>query len=151
MDIDRTVVTPTSRATAFAYLADFTNTEEWDPGTVRTRLVIGDGGVGTRYANTSKFLGRSIDLEYLVTEYVPNERIVLQARTGSVTTTDTMEFADEGTGPDAGCRVRYHAQFDFKGLIRFVAPLSAPAFKRLGDEAERKLQTVLDRLDKPAA
>ncbi len=46
----------------FAYLADFTHTEEWDPGTVRTHRVSGDGGVGTTYANTSRFLGRETDL-----------------------------------------------------------------------------------------
>ena len=37
----------------FAYLSDFTTTNEWDPGTVSTERVSGDGGVGTTYHNTS--------------------------------------------------------------------------------------------------
>ena len=66
MRIDRTVETSAPTAQVFDFLADFTNTEEWDPGTVRTDRISGDGGVGTAYANTSRFLGRNTDLTYVV-------------------------------------------------------------------------------------
>ena len=46
------------RQVVFAYLSDFTTTTEWDPGTVRTTRESGDGGIGTRYRNVSRFLGR---------------------------------------------------------------------------------------------
>lgn len=58
MKIDKTITGPVPASTAFEFLADFRSTEEWDPGTVRTERLSGDGGFGTRYANTSKFLGR---------------------------------------------------------------------------------------------
>jgi hypothetical protein len=57
MQISRTVSTTASLEQAFAYLADFTTTNQWDPGTVRTTRLSGDGGVGTRYRNVSRFHG----------------------------------------------------------------------------------------------
>ena len=36
----------------------------------------------------------------------------------------------------SGTEVTYTADFTFKGLSRFVAPLLKPAVERLGDQAE---------------
>ena len=58
------VVIDRPREEVFDYLADFTHTNEWDPGTVETTRTSGDGGVGTTYANTSEFMGRRTDLVY---------------------------------------------------------------------------------------
>jgi len=45
MQICRTMTTPAPVSDVFAYLADFTTTTEWDPGTVSTTLVSGDGSI----------------------------------------------------------------------------------------------------------
>ena len=37
----------------------------------------------------------------------------------------------------------YRAEFELKGAARLVAPLLAPAFRRLGDEAEVGLREAL--------
>ena len=66
--VARTLTVERPVAEVFAYVSDFTNTEEWDPGTVRTTLVSGEGGVGTTYHNVSRFLGRHTELTYVVTE-----------------------------------------------------------------------------------
>ena len=58
MQIQRTVETAAAPAAVFTYLSDFTTTNEWDPGTVRTTRISGDGGVGTSYRNVSRFAGR---------------------------------------------------------------------------------------------
>ncbi len=50
----------------FAYLADFRTTEPWDPATLRTFRLGGDGGVGTPYATTARFPGLISDLVYEV-------------------------------------------------------------------------------------
>jgi hypothetical protein len=51
---------------------------------------------------------------------------------------------------ESGTRVTYNAEFEFKGLTRFVAPLMSPvlgrAFKKLGDEAEAGMRAALDAL-----
>ena len=41
---------------------------------------------------------------------------------------------------------RYLAEFEFKGLAKYLAPLLAPAFKKLGDEAEIGMKRALERL-----
>lgn len=142
MEIRRsvTVATPVSRA--FAYLADFTTTTEWDPGTVSTTRTSGDGGVGTTYHNVSRFLGRETELDYEVVERVEGERIVLVGRNATVTAEDTMAF----TGDDTTTTLTYTARFTFSGLTRFLAPLLAPAFARLGNEAEEGLRRALNGL-----
>ncbi|OIJ26759.1 polyketide cyclase [Nocardioides luteus] len=143
MKIDRTVATSAPTSEVFDFLADFTTTEQWDPGTVRTERISGDGGVGTAYANTSRFLGRTTDLTYVVEVYEPGTRVVLRGENKSVVAHDTMTFVPTATG---GTSVRYVAEFDLKGLARMVAPLLTPAFTRLGDDASAQMRTTLDRL-----
>ena len=143
MRIDRTVETSAPTAQVFDFLADFTNTEEWDPGTVRTDRISGDGGVGTAYANTSRFLGRNTDLTYVVEVYEPGKRVALRGENKTVVAHDTMTFVPTATG---GTSVRYVAEFELKGMAKIVAPLLTPAFTRLGDSASEQMRATLDRL-----
>jgi uncharacterized protein YndB with AHSA1/START domain len=144
--IQRTVTVAAPVPRVYAYLADFTTTTEWDPGTVRTVRQSGDGGVGTRYHNTSKFAGRETELVYVVQTREENRRIALRGENATVVAHDTMEFEPAASAAGDGTRVTYTADFQFKGPIRFVAPLLAPALKKLGDEAERGMQHALSRL-----
>jgi carbon monoxide dehydrogenase subunit G len=140
--LQRTVETNAAPGAVFAYLSDFTTTEEWDPGTVDTTRVSGDGGVGTTYRNVSSFLGRKTELTYTVTTHEPDRLFALRGENKTVVARDTMEIAPSGDGT----RVTYTAEFEFQGVARFVAPLLSPALKKLGDEAEKGLQTSLGRL-----
>lgn len=142
MRIVRTVVVDVPLRRAFDYLADFTTTTEWDPGTVTTVRCAGDGGVGTSYRNTSTFLGRETSLVYVVEELVTDERIRLRGENKTVISVDTMAFRPT----DAGIEVTYTADFTFKGLSRLLAPLLKPALSRLGNEAESGLRAALTRL-----
>lgn len=142
MKLQRTVETTASPSAVFAYLGDFTTTTEWDPGTVETTRVSGDGGVGTTYHNVSRFLGRTTELTYVVERHEPDRLLALRGENKSVVAHDTMEIAPDG----AGTRVTYTAEFDFKGLAGLVAPLLVPALKKLGDEAENGLRSALGRL-----
>lgn len=146
MKITRVIETSTPVDRVYAYLSDFTTTNEWDPGTVETVRVAGDGGVGSRYRNTSSFMGRQTKLTYVVREVVPDERFVLQGDNKTLRAVDTMTFAPTGSGT----RVTYDADFTFKGGMKYAALLLSPvlalAFKKLGDEAEQGMQSALDRL-----
>ena len=142
MKIERTVTVDVPVSEAFEFLADFTTTTQWDPGTVRTVHLQGDGGVGTTYRNTSKFLGRETELVYVVEEWVPDTRIRLRGENKTVISVDTMTFGRTA----AGTVVTYTADFTFKGLSRFIAPLLRPALARLGNEAEQGLRSSLSEL-----
>lgn len=139
MEITRKVTVPRPIGEVFTYLADFTHTEEWDPGTVRTTRQEGDGGVGTRYHNVSRFLGRETELTYVVTELSEPANITLRGENETVVAHDDMSLA----ATSEGTTITYRATFDFKGIARFMAPLLYPALRHLGNEAEKGLQRAL--------
>jgi uncharacterized protein YndB with AHSA1/START domain len=141
--IVRTVATDRARSDVFAYLSDFTTTEEWDPGTLRTTRESGDGGVGTSYRNLSKFLGRETELTYVVEESSPPYRLRLRGENDTLVAHDTMTLNETSGG---GTELIYRAEFAFKGMSRLVAPLLAPAFRRLGNEAEAGLRSAFASL-----
>ena len=145
MQLRRIVLTQASPDQVFDYLSDFTTTTEWDPGTVLTERTSGDGGVGTTYRNVSRFLGRESELTYTVVEWTSPTTFALRGENATVLAHDTMEIHPEG----AGTRVTYTADFTFKGVARFVAPLLRPALTRLGDHAEEGLAEALGRLTTP--
>lgn len=142
MKLRKTVVVDRPLQAVFDYLADFTTTTEWDPGTVSTVREQGDGGVGTAYRNTSEFLGRTTELRYVVQELVPAQRIRLRGENKTVAATDTMTFRQV----DDGTEVTYAAEFALKGPARFLTPLLRPALERLGRQAETGLRQALLRL-----
>ncbi|QZY29742.1 SRPBCC family protein [Nocardioides coralli] len=142
MEIQRSVETQASPDAVFAYLSDFTNTTDWDPGTVSTELAQGDGGVGSVYHNVSEFNGRKTELRYTVVEHQPPNRLVLRGENKTVTAVDTMAIEPSGSGT----RVTYTADFEFKGLAKLVTPFLGGAFKKLGDEAEEGLREALAQL-----
>ena len=142
MKIQREVTTSTPPDRVFAYLSDFTTTTEWDPGTVKTVRVSGDGGVGTTYENTSKFMGRETELTYEVVEYAAPTRIVLHGTNKTVDATDSITVEANG----GGSRVTYEANFEFSGVAKLMAPLLSPALKKLGDDAKKGMEEALAKL-----
>ena len=123
----------------FAYFSDFTTTNEWDPNTVKTTKLSGNGGVGTKYANTSSFNGRESSLVYEVIEYQPNAIIRLRGENKSLTAVDTMKIEEL----DGERRFTYEARFKFKGVARIAAPFLKKAFDKLAVDAEVGLRKVL--------
>lgn len=142
MRIRRTIETTASPEAVHAYLSDFTNTNEWDPGTIETVRVTGDGGVGTIYDNVSEFNGRRSQLRYEVVALEPGRRIELHGEGRSATSVDLMEL-EPTTG---GTRLTYTADIRLKGILRLAEPFIRGAFTKLGDEAERGLREALARL-----
>ena len=143
MRISKDVRTTTALGVTFAFLADFTTTERWDPGTIATQRLDGDGGVGTRYLNTSRFRGRTTQLVYEVTDHRPDALIALRGENSTLTAHDTMAFT---ALPDGGTQVHYEARFRLKGWARLAAPFLRPAFRQLGRDASVSMREVLDRL-----
>ena len=142
--IERVVTVQQAVGKVFAYLSDFETTTEWDPGTVSTVRVAGDGGPGTTYRNTSSFAGRETELEYVVQQREANQVFQLRGENKTVSALDTMTF--RGTD-DGGTEVTYRAEFEFKGVTRLIEPLFKSQFKKLGDEAEEGMRTALEKLE----
>ena len=63
--VQRTIEVERAPDEVFAYLADFSNTPEWDPATVSCeRLDAGPLRVGARFRYVGRFRGRETDLDY---------------------------------------------------------------------------------------
>ena len=140
--IEREVSVAATPERVFDYLADFRTTEEWDPGTIRTTLTSGDGGVGTTYRNSSRFSGRETELTYVTEQLARPDRVVLRGENRTVVARDTMTLRMAGQLT----QVSYRAEFRFKGLARLAEPFLRRPFERLGDEAEVGLRNALGKL-----
>ncbi|MDX5399745.1 MAG: SRPBCC family protein [Actinomycetes bacterium] len=137
----RTVTTTAPPEKVFPYLVDFTNATEWDAGTVSCTRLSGDGGVGTRYRNVSKFAGREVELIY-TTEKVEEPTFVIKGSNNTTTSEDIIVVRPEGTGSE----VTYTAKFTFSGVGRFFEPFLGPFLNGLGDDLVPSMKTALDRL-----
>ncbi len=111
--LSETIETTLPIEATFAYLADFANSREWDPG-VATAERIGNEplGVGTSYRLGVR-VGNSVrPMEYTVSKFDPLRRVVLIGSGSGVSAVDTIEFARTPTGT----RVDYTADISLQGL-----------------------------------
>ena len=126
----------------FAYLSDFSTSEEWDPGVVEAER-LGDGPVreGTQFRLVADFMGRKSPLTYRVLEYDPPRAVTFLGENRTVTSRDRIVFEPIRHGT----RVTYDAHLELRGALRIIDPLLGPAFKRTGDRALDGLRGVLER------
>ncbi len=142
LSVRRTVATSAAPAAVYEYLRDFTHAEQWDPGTESCSRIDGDGGVGTRYRNVSKFLGRTTELTYTAVELQPGTLIHFEGRNDQFVGHDRLRIEPV----DEGSQVSYVAEFTFRGVSRIAVPLVALYLPRLADKTVRQLKQCLDAL-----
>ena len=138
-----TVNTERPQKDAFEYMADFANSQEWDPTVLRTERLSEDPlGRGARFGLLVAFLGRKIELEYETVEVEVPDRVVLRAESNSVVSVDEMTFQTLESG---GTALTYDANLQLKGALRVLDPLLRLAFNRVGDKARDGIARRLSR------
>jgi carbon monoxide dehydrogenase subunit G len=136
-----TVETAWSREAAFAYLADFANISDWDPGVARSKRLADDPlTVGARFEVTTSYLGREATLTYETIEIDPPRRVLLRAEGSTFTSFDEMKFDPR---PGGGTLVTYDANLKMRGIARAAELPMRLAFRRIGDAARDGLRTRL--------
>jgi carbon monoxide dehydrogenase subunit G len=140
--IERTLTVHVPLERVWEYLTDFVTTEEWDPPTVSTTLVSGDGHVGSVYKNVSKSLGQEMETHYTVVQREPMRLFQLEGKASSMAMLDTMEFEKIGDRT----RVTYTAEFKPEGAAKLIEPLMPLGLKKLGDDAAQSMQRELEKL-----
>ena len=139
-----TATTSLSQDEAFAHVAEFENIHLWDPGVVRsTKLSLGDAGVGTIYDLELSYRGRTMSMQYIVTEYEPHRRITLEGSGGPVKAVDTISFGADGDT----IRVTYEADLRLTGLARLFQPFMKRRFDAIGEAAGSGLRRWLAELE----
>jgi carbon monoxide dehydrogenase subunit G len=134
------ITVPTPHDQAFAFVADFSNLPEWDPGGVSSVQTEGDGPeLGAVYELQFSFAGREMPLTYRITDIDAPNRVVIEGDGASVSARDEIRF-DEA---DGGTRIRYVADLTLKGPLRLVQPFFAPLFKRLEAASREGMRSAL--------
>ena len=141
--LNETVHTRLPIERAFGYIADFSNSAGWDPGTVASNAV--DGGepsIGSRYALSVRVGNRVAPMEYEITALAPNERVVLAGHGSNVAAVDDIRFSRT----EHGTRIDYTAHIRLTGLWRLIEPFAGGAFRKIGRDAREGMQRKLDLL-----
>lgn len=140
--VQRTFTVDRPAAQVVAYLADFANAEQWDPGTQScTRIDAGPVAVGARWHNVSKVLGRDTELEYTLERLEPG-RVVLVGRNDTATSTDDITVKER----PGGAAVFYDSTVELHGLAKLGAPVVKVEFERLGNETVEGITTAIAAL-----
>jgi uncharacterized protein YndB with AHSA1/START domain len=136
-----TVESPRPVPQVFAYMADFSNTKDWDPNITETAVT--STGNPVRVGATFHVVQGSglskVELDYETVELVRDERVVLRAETDSLGSVDTITVAANGTGST----VTYEVDISLKGARKVAEPVMALFLKRIGNEAREGLQQQL--------
>jgi carbon monoxide dehydrogenase subunit G len=125
----------------FAFVGDFANTKDWDPGVSDSQKVTdGPVGVGTRYAVDVVFGSRTLPMTYEVTTWDPPNRVVLRGEGSTVTAVDDIRFE----AIERGTRVRYSADLRLKGLLKLAEPFMKGRFDKTGKNAIAGMRRSLE-------
>ena len=131
VDVTRTFTVQQSMSKVAAYLRDFANATQWDPGTESCeQITAGDVAVGTQWHNKTKMYGVSTELTYSLETDEPNH-VVLRGENKTATSIDDMTFSEVSP---SSTEITYHAHIDFHGVAKLADPVAGLAFERVGDE-----------------
>lgn len=138
--VQRTFTVPVEITRIAAYLRDFANAVQWDPGTMTCTQSTPDPiAVGTKWDNLSKVLGRETELTYELTQDAP-DHITLTGKNKTATSIDDIRLArinDEST------EVVYVSDVTFNGLAKIAGPILKFKFEKIGDEMEREMPGII--------
>lgn len=136
--ITRTLAVDAPLSAVRAYLADFSNAEAWDPGTIRCARR-GDGGeprVGSQWDNTSRLFGITTELVYELVR-LDDDHVVLRGENERSVAEDDLRLVDLG---DERTEITYQATITFKGVGKVVDPLARLLFTKVARDVVENLR-----------
>ncbi len=130
----------------FAYVSNFGNAAQWDPGVAESRKAsAGPIGVGTVFEMRVRFGPRSIPMAYAIREFDRPRRVLLEGKSDSVHALDDIGFV----ATPRGTRITYTADISLLGAFGIVEPLLKGALDGVGKRAVAGLHAALS--GEPAA
>jgi carbon monoxide dehydrogenase subunit G len=145
--LHETIETPLAIDETFAFIADFANSQHWDPGVATSeRIDPGPVGTGARFKLGVRMRGRVAPMEYRITTYEPPRRVILTGEGSNVSAVDEIRFEPSPTGT----RIDYTADIRLTGWMRLVAPFAGGAFEKIARDALGGMQRALDERAKTA-
>lgn len=136
-----TVQSPRPVGEVFPYMADFSNTKDWDPNITETAVT--SAGDPVRVGATFHVVQGSglskVELDYETVELEEGRKVVLRAETKSLVSVDTITVEPEG----AGSSVTYDVDIELKGPRKLAEPVFGLLLDRIGKQAREGLQQQL--------
>ncbi len=144
--LDETIVVERPLHEVFAYIAEFSRIEEWDPAVARgLRLTEGPLGVGSQFRIDMR---AGFSLRYTVVEWEQNRHLLMTVDSKPFTAREEIFFSRTA----AGTRVRYVATFEFVAPLARVLKTFPGLMDRVGKSAMAGMQRALeDRFEPPVA
>jgi uncharacterized membrane protein len=140
VEVQATIARP--RPIVAAYCCDPDNATSWYANIDAVRWETSKPlAVGSRFAFSARFLGRSLDYTYEVVEWTPEERFVMCTAQGPFPMETTYEWSD---APDGATLMRLRNRGEPTGFYRVATPLMSPAIKRATGKDLRRLKSVLE-------
>ena len=141
--LHETVETKLPADQAFAFIADFSNSERWDPGTAWSKPVKDPTPrIGAAYLLGVRMGGRVAPMTYEIVALEPGERVILRGSGSNVSAVDDIKFSSTPTGT----LITYTADIELTGLLRLAAPFTGRAFASIARNARDGMQRALDEL-----
>lgn len=102
---------------ALNFVGDFRNLLLWDPSCQSARMTQGESLTqGAGFHVVIRFAGRDVPMDYVVTEFQPGRRIVLEGRSDKARSVDILT-AEPRTN---GSRLTYRAEITVDGAGRLM-------------------------------
>ena len=139
--VEREITTTCRRERAFDFVADFSTTQEWDPG-IQAAKRLGDRpiGVGSRFELVSRFGSTEQTIVYEIAAYDAPNSVTFVGDGKTFRGTDVISFSD-----DVGrTRVTYVADLGLKGLTALAMPFIRGRLDAMSDDAVDGLRRALD-------
>ena len=96
---------------------------------------------GSRVAFTAHFLGRELAYTYEITEFVPDERLVMRTAQGPFPMETTYTWQPAG---DRSTRMTLRNRGEPAGFSKLAGPFMAFAMRRANQKDLRKLRSILE-------
>lgn len=143
VEAQRTFVVGKPLKTVVAYLRDFANATEWDPGSKECdQISDGPVAVGTQWRNVSSFFGMETELTYQLTRDEPNH-LVFEGSNKTASSVDDLSFV---AVDDNSTELTYKAHIDFNGVAKLADPVVGLGFPGLADKTVKQLTQTLEAL-----
>jgi dehydrogenase/reductase SDR family protein 12 len=138
--VERTFTSPRPAHELFAYLADFSNSREWDPVVREARQTTqGPIGEGTGFEVRCGLPLGSVTLDYRIVEYVPGERLCLHGHSRWFEVDDSIVFEET----EDGTQITYRAEFSGSAPVNAVLASMQGGLEKMADRSIRGLQSAL--------
>ena len=125
----------------FAYVMDPDNEPIWNPATQKAEITsAGPMGVGTIIHYVGRFLGRTVDTTFEVTEYEANRKRVNKSLSGPY----PYEITNLFESVEGGTKFTATARLDVGGFFKVAEPLLVRMINRQVDNGFANLKDLLE-------